>query len=153
MTPSDCYYFGCWNEPGHFLHRPNGIREYGNRIEWFGPGRNHLDSTLAPRHIEGRIGYAAMFLTASREGFRYRSQECPQGQFLRHYLDTGYTAIAWWDRCQGDGRGACNSVFLLQGQKSSEEMVEALRRNFPHVVENLRKAGVELVEVFAVVQR
>jgi hypothetical protein len=62
-------------------------------------------------------------------------------------LDTGYTAISWWDRNQGDTRGACNSTVLLEGTHTADEMVAALREHFPHVAANLAKAGIELVEV------
>jgi hypothetical protein len=82
-----------------------------------------------------------------RQLIGYDSGELPQGQFLRHDLDTGFTAIQWWDRCQGDDRGACNSTILLEGKHASAEMLAALADHFPHVLENLRKAGVELVEV------
>jgi hypothetical protein len=75
------------------------------------------------------------------------SGECPQGQFLRHVLPNGFTAIQWWDRCQGDGRGACNSTVLLEGTHTTPEMLEALYAHFPHVAENLKRAGVQLVEV------
>lgn len=69
------------------------------------------------------------------------------GQSLLHHLDTGFTAIQWWDRCQGDTRGACNSTVLLEGKHTAEEMLAALREHFPHVLANLEKAGVKLVEV------
>ena len=74
------------------------------------------------------------------------SDECRQGMFLRHVLPNGFTAIQWWDRNQGDSRGACNSTVLLEGTHTTEEMLAALGQHFPHVLENLRKAGVELVE-------
>jgi hypothetical protein len=75
------------------------------------------------------------------------SGECPQGQFLLHHGVHGYTLIQWWDRCQGDTRGACNSSILLEGDHTSEEMLAALREHFPHVLANLERAGVALVEV------
>jgi hypothetical protein len=77
----------------------------------------------------------------------YDSSEYPQGQFLVHHLDSGYTAMAWWDRCQGDTRGACNSTILLEGRHTAEEMLAALQKHFPHVLANLEKHGVKLVEV------
>lgn len=83
-----------------------------------------------------------------RDWERYNASECPQGQFLRHTFH-GYTLLQWWDRCQGDKRGACNSTVLLEGEHSTEEMLAALKEHFPHVLANLEKAGVQLVEVFA----
>jgi hypothetical protein len=77
----------------------------------------------------------------------YDSAEYPQGEFLRHFLDTGMTAIQWWDRTQGDSRGACNSTILLDGRYTADEMIAALMKHFPHVAVNLANAGVALVEV------
>ncbi len=82
-----------------------------------------------------------------RQRITYDSTEFPQGQFLLHYLDTGYTAIQWWDRCQGDTRGACNSTVLLEGRHTAHEMLAALVKHLPHVLDNLTKAGIALVEV------
>jgi hypothetical protein len=151
-----CFFFGCWNQPGHFLVRAGQRRlsDEDHRLEYYGD-RRHLDSTLAPRRMAakyGRRGGEIVWTGSVRtreEGVRigYDSEECPQGQFLRHYLDTGFTAISWWDRCQGDKRGACNSTVLLEGEHTSEEMLAALATHFPHVLENLKRAGVELVEV------
>ncbi len=83
-----------------------------------------------------------------RDQDRYNATECPQGQFLRHRFGK-WTLIQWWDRCQGDKRGACNSTLLLEGEHTTEGMIAALKEHFPHVLENLEKAGVELVEVHA----
>lgn len=151
----NCFYFGCWNSAGHYLHLPGGHaprhlardRRGGYAIEWV--GNSHLDSGLAPQKTRelGIVFHAQS--AAAEESIRRSGQECPQGQFLRHVLDNGYTAIAWWDRCQGDARGACNSVVLLEGEHDSATMLAALAEHFPHVLANLKRAGVELVEVFA----
>lgn len=77
----------------------------------------------------------------------YRSEEYPQGRFLIHYLDNGYTAMQWWDRNQGDTRPNCNSTILLKGTHTVEVMLAALHEYFPTVEENLIKASVELVHV------
>jgi hypothetical protein len=119
-------------------------------LETFGGG-GHLDGGLAPkfRPRDGGIGFAAELSDESERSRAYYSwQELPQGQFLRHYLTNGLTAISWWDRCQGDERGGCNSTILLEGEHTSEEMLEALERHFPRVLDNLNGKGIELVEVF-----
>lgn len=156
-----CLFFGCWNEPGHFLVAAGKRRlaEVDAGLEYYDTGghRHHLDSTLAPRKMAARYGRPGGALVwsgsaANRDDAQritYDSEEYPQGQFLRHYLSSGFTAIQWWDRCQGDKRGACNSTILLQGDHTSEEMLAALAEHFPHVLENLKRAGVELVEVIA----
>ncbi len=147
-----CLFFGCWNGPGHFVFDTNGqnARPYGIG-EYYGD-RIHLDGTLAPRKSrrDGLLCWAGQGETPDRRNsITYNSDEHPQGQFLRHVLDSGFTAIQWWDRQQGDSRGACNSTLLLEGAHSTEEMLAALHLHFPHVVANLTKGGVALVEVVA----
>jgi len=93
----------------------------------------------------GNLCWGAQF----PRGEYVRADEYPQGQFLRHELDNGFTVLQWWDRCQGDSRGACNSTILLEGKHTTEELLAALAEHFPHVLENLKRAGVELVEVSA----
>ncbi len=158
-----CFFFGCWNVAGHYLWWPSGqfvrdrAREYlpilheeDTRQMHLSP-RVHLDGSLAPKRYE-KLHEPGISCYAKRPDKRhfYNGEECPQGQFLRHvldYEDGRYTAISWWDRCQGDTRGACNSTLLLEGAHTSEEMLAALAEHFPHVVNNLWRAGVNLVEV------
>ena len=136
-----CYYFGCWGRAGHYLHDPSGHTQHRAGLEFYesGDGRlQHIDGTLAPRRSSsGKLCWG--------EQERY-SEECPQGEFLIHHLSTGYTAMAWWDRNQGDERGACNSVLLLKGEHSAAEMLAALEQHFPRVLDNLRTADVQLVD-------
>lgn len=83
----------------------------------------------------------------SRQRLDYDSSELPQGRYLLHHLANGFTAIQWWDRCQGDSRMGCNSTILLEGKRDNNEMLAALLKYFPHVAENLTKAGITLTEV------
>lgn len=153
VTKTRCYFFGCWNEAGHYMHAPGGGRDYDHRAQYFGPDRTCCDGTLAPRigarrHNKGDLVWMAQGKTRDeRTRIDYDSAECPQGQFVLHYLDNGYTAISWWDRTQGDTRGACNSTVLLEGQHDAAAMLAALREHFPHVLANLEKAGVALVDI------
>lgn len=145
-----CFYFGCWNQAGHFMFAPGGRSvPWEERREYYGD-RIHLGGTLAPRRMKhsGELCYQGQGKSKEeRDRIFYDGEECPQGEFLLHLLNTGYTAIQWWDRCQGDRRSACNSTILLEGPHSAEEMLAALRENFPHVLDNLMKAGVTLVDV------
>jgi hypothetical protein len=151
-----CYYFGCWDQAGHFLVAPGGRRAARGEhvLEIFGqdkPEPAHLDGGLAPRRhkYSGALCWAGSGAkNEDRRRIEYDSEEYPQGQFLRHVLDSGFTAISWWDRNQGDTRGACNSTILLEGKRDTEEMLEALKTHFPSVLANLDRAGVKLVEVF-----
>lgn len=142
-----CFYFGCWGRAGHFLHAPSGRPVYrSDDLVYYGSPRQHLDGSLAPRKHEhdGRLCWSGQ---VTDEAITYRSEEYPQGRFLLHHLDTGFTAIQWWDRTQGDSRGACNSTILLEGEHTAGEMIAALHEHFPTVAANLKAAGIELVEV------
>lgn len=154
-----CFYFGCWNEPGHYLFGPGGSPvSYAvqDLIVYFTANdeRHHLDGSLAPRKLrwrgehDGQLCWAAQGrVPGSHLEIRNNSNEYPQGHYLRHVLDNGFTAVQWWDRCQGDKRGACNSTILLEGEHTAEEVLEAGRRAFPSVFENLERGGIELVEI------
>jgi hypothetical protein len=147
------YYFGCWNQAGHYLFGPHGSHvpyEEREKIELYADGL-HLESSLAPRRTrDGKIACRARGAsTRDRDMIHNNTAECPQGQCLVHHLPNGFTAMQWWDRCQGDTRGACNSTVLLEGEHDFETMVAALREHFPTVAANLDKAGVELVLVEA----
>ena len=142
------FYFGCWNQPGHYFHAPGGhSSRAGDRLQYYGD-HIHLDGTLTPRILRGVISWQGKDATKElRTRFGYDSEECPQGQYLVHHLTNGYTAVQWWDRNQGDKRGACNSTILLEGEHSAEAVLAAGREHFPHVFENLDRAGVKLVDV------
>jgi hypothetical protein len=145
MTMTDrCLYFGCWNMPGHFLVGPGGRSAVlaGNEASALS---DSLDGVFAPK----RLGNGALVWGTGdpRDWYRRTANECPQGQFLRHRYGK-WSLLQWWDRCQGDKRGACNSTILLEGDHTSAELLAALAEHFPHVLENLKRHGVELVELF-----
>lgn len=144
-----CYFFGCWNSPGHYMHGPCDSRER-HLLEYCDNAHAiHLDGNLATRSGRGvRLQWGAQFRERDQRRATNDGAEYPQGHFLRHDLETGFTAIQWWDRCQGDTRGACNSTILLEGVHTTAEMLSALETNFPHVLANLEKYGVHLVEIF-----
>lgn len=148
-----CFYFGCWNDAGHYLFARGGRDvPYAERkpVETFGDDV-HIDGSLAPRRTrDGKIVWFGQGATRrDRMQIDSRSGECPQGQFLLHHLDNGYTAIQWWDRTQGDTRPGCSGTVLLEGVHAADAMLAALREHFPHVLANLTKSGVALVQVEA----
>ena len=148
-----CYYFGCWREAGHFLWAPGGqsvhYTERG-KIENYGNPRIHIDGTLAPRWINGVVGWQGMPAKDERERRSFEhGQELRDGRYLSHRLDNGYSALAWWDRHQGDNRPGSNCVLLLEGDQNAQQILAAGRIHFALVFENLKKAGIELVEVKA----
>jgi hypothetical protein len=141
---SRCYFFGCWNRPGHFLHDSAGHIDYSNGVF----NEAFLDGGLAPK-----VNPRTDKIDCAREhpkdfhAIFYSWRELPQGKFLRHVLSVGYTAISWWDRCQSDTRPGCSSTFLLEGEHTADEMLAALAEQIPHVMQNLKKTNIELVEV------
>jgi hypothetical protein len=162
MSDLRVYYFGCWQRAGHGLYHVGGSGVHPRDGVPFDPFDNALplDGTLAPRRAErwfrvgvgpgrarGDLCFAGEgWKTPERAEVRSRSVECPQGEFLIHRL-RGYTLMAWWDRTQGDNRGACNSVFLVEGERTAKEMLALWPASFPLQAANLERAGVKLVEV------
>jgi hypothetical protein len=148
-----CFYFGCWNQAGHFMHGPGSYAEK-DAASYYGVHSVHLDGTLAPRKVREGTRTARQLVTRLvwqgmgethevRRRLQHDSEEYPQGQFLLHRLDSGFTAIQWWDRNQGDTRGACNSTILLEGEHEAPAMLAALAKHYPDVL-NLVRAGIEL---------
>jgi energy-coupling factor transporter ATP-binding protein EcfA2 len=60
----------------------------------------------------------------------HAGDELPQGHFLIHNM-SGLTLMAWWDRTHGDKRGACNSVYAVEGDFGADQMLEWWPRHFP----------------------
>jgi hypothetical protein len=149
-TVANCLFFGCHDQPGHFLWSPGWRRAWGHP-RW-GDGWM-FDGGYAPRRSENGKLFHMTAITEQRDQWRAKncSSECPQGQFFLHVPPTFqrpcWTIMSWWDRCQGDKRGACNSTVLMEGEHTAQEMIQALREHFPSVLDNLAKAGVELVPV------
>lgn len=150
-TDSKVYFFGCWNAAGHYLFAPGGrsVRECDPERFVLNGERYHIDGTLAPRRFEhtGELTFLAEHPVDDRWRITSKTKECAQGEFFLHHLDNGFTAISWWDRNQGDKRGACNSTVLLEGEHDVPTMLRTLSQHFPHVVDNLTKAGVRLVDL------
>ena len=147
-----CFFFGCWNDAGHYLFVPGGgsafqvVGKETEHIQHYSKGVWHIDGTLAPRRFQhtGEITWLGEHEKDAYYRIESKSAECPQGQFLLHHLDNGFSAIQWWDRCHGDTRGGCNSTVLLEGVHTSEEMLAALKQHFPHVLENLARGGPDI---------
>lgn len=147
---SGTMYFGVWGQAGHYLFHPGGRLVYGDDrgVVYYGHGgRRHLDGTLAPRARKGSGGLVWTGAFPPDDHVEYYSDEYPQGQYLHHVLDNGYSAIQWWDRCQGDRRGGCNSTVLLLGVHDAQTVEAAARECFPEVIARLRAGGFELVSV------
>lgn len=161
MSLPRAYFFGYWGD-GHLLHHIGGRTVHPRDGVPFNPFDNAfwLDGGLAPKRVTGggarRVGrpVGAVFFALDgrsddeRQRLRHAGAECAMGEFLRHHF-RGHTMLAWWDRTQGDGRGACNTVFIVEGDRSTAEMLDLWPRCFPLQARNLERAGVMLVEVYA----
>lgn len=143
------WWHGCWLSAGHYLFDRNG-RSLDYEKEG-PPGMGYapwLDGSLAPRRYRsGRSwpiaplrddGLVFGRMAKSDDGLYHRimnaSDEAPQGDFLLHAI-AGCTIAAWWDRTQGDTRGACNSCLIVENQ---------CPQLFPRQADRLAAAGVEL---------
>ena len=141
------WWHGCWGEPGHFLFSRSGrsVRyEDAPPCAWHGWW---LDSGWAPRRRgDGRVTFACSGANdQEKRDISYRTEECDQGEFLVHRVLNGqYTIMAWWDRTQGDSRGACNSCYIVQGVPSVDDLLAWFPKHFPMQAKRLADAGVTL---------
>ncbi len=149
-TKQECLFFGYRANNGHVL-QVDGSCYIGNH-PMFGRGAT-LDGQYAPRrHESGRIVFMASYLEErARWLAEYKSSKCAEGEYLLHVHPEMqrpcWTMMSWWDTCQGDRRPGGNSTILLEGEHTAEEMIQALRDNFPLVLANLERSGVQLIPV------
>jgi hypothetical protein len=107
-------YFGCWSEPGHYLHRSDGMRFYGEQSS--SPfSAAQLDGVFAPRGVNGRDDVAT----------------------LTHVH--GWTVLAMWDYSV-DKRPGSNAAFLIPGTHVEAEVWRQAAAVFPSVVARLKAA-------------
>lgn len=85
-------YFGCWDEPGHFLHDERGLSVYfpSTYVVGFPWSDSLMDGGLL---ANGKIA------------------DLPDGRVRWTCARRQWFAFYWWDR-SGDSRGASNSGFL-----------------------------------------
>jgi hypothetical protein len=102
------YYFGCWQEAGHYLRTPDGrTGEYALPHDF--PFRVHtLDGGFLPPKLPETEGRATLF----------------------HI--NGWTVMTFWDRSV-DKRGACNSSFVFRGKLTFAEACALAADKFPSV--------------------
>jgi hypothetical protein len=109
-------YFGCWDRPGHYLHRPGGATVWATRdvpgLSW---SETLMDGGLLKNGQRPDICDGKVFSTCGGLAF--------------------WWAFFWWDR-SGDRRQASNSGFYVRGF-GHDERAEAFAyacEQFPHVV-------------------
>lgn len=98
-------YFGCKNEAGHYCWDETGKRLFRHENLFL---LNH-DTKLAPQNDK----------TESRA-------------ILHHYPD--FTVLAYWDY-KVDSRPGSNSMFLTNGKKSPQEIIDEIKTSFPDIWE------------------
>ncbi len=124
-----CYFFGVWNDCGHFW-RP--AARYPQDQSPYQPtgcpwGDRHVDAILC-RRLPPKDPWG------SRQETEHEQVE---GLARLHHKD-GWTALAYWDRSGPDKRMGCNSNFVAEGTFTFEQMMEMARYHFPHVIERTK---------------
>lgn len=123
MPDPKMFYFGPWDQAGHYLYYEDGrsVRhEVEKLLPWGHVGQEiGIDGVLQPGCAKDRWGH-----------WRHRDSPQIEGEALIHHLN-GWTALSFWDRSV-DKRGACNSNYFAEGTFTFEEMVEMASRRFAY---------------------
>lgn len=118
------YYFGCVEQPGHYLWTPgprfaSRFAEPEDTTPW---GRTP-DAILAPHPNP------ACRMVVEHYGCRCQQVE---GIAQLHHKD-GWTALGFWDRSV-DSRSLCNSNFIFEGTHDFTAMIELATKHFPSIM-------------------
>lgn len=97
------YYFGPWDQAGHYL--------FTERLESIWPAKI---GPWRPGFLDG--------------GLQINDKTQPEGVALLHHLE-GWSALAFWDRTV-DTRMACCSVYLADAILTFEEIVALAKEKF-----------------------
>lgn len=133
-------------KPGGRSARDPAVDPFSMPIDGgFAPRRARVDTITAAEiaRIDGICWRAEGFDDHERRRIERDSEECPQGEYLLHRWH-GFTLLAWWDRTQGDRRPNCSTTLLVEGEHDASAMLAELAARFPAVLDNLRRAGVDL---------
>ena len=115
----DVLYFGCESKwrIGHFLFLP-GLTSAHRYEDELPESLRVPDGTFAPHKSGCRKSYCGC-------------GSGPEGKATIQIIG-GWTVVAFWDR-SADGRGASNSVFMVRGEHTFEQVVSRTREAFPTV--------------------
>jgi len=116
------FYFGPWDEAGHYFFDERGSYQSTDSIPRFPfdheAGKVYVDGALQPGCPDS--------------GDRLCRQTRPEieGEAALHHIQ-GWTALCFWDRSV-DERGACNSNYFAEGTFTFDQMVEMAKTRFAH---------------------
>lgn len=126
----ECYYFGCWDRVGHFLFAADG-----RRIHCFaGVG-------ILPCGLPKDFPVRAETLDGGLLGY----EEQVEGRTVVTHI-RGWTILSFWDRSV-DERPGCNSNFVMRGNLSFADALDAARTTFPKVIRRFAFPIVEWNEI------
>lgn len=101
----ECWYFGCIDEPGHYLFAPDGSRSLKHPLGIW----TEFDCAFAPGGwLRDRLGVWQRTATG------------------------GWTVIACWDRSV-DSRRSSNAAFIVEGKHTLAAALEAAKATWPVV--------------------
>lgn len=127
----EAYFFGCWEQSGHFWRSaPPKNLQYPEIEKRLGPDIHvRIDTGFCPGVMKG-------------EQYK-RSRDEVEGEAALHRVN-GWTILSWWDRSV-DKRGACNSNVVVLGEHNYATMLEVVRAQFPSLFAR-RASDIVLVE-------
>lgn len=107
------YYFGCLNEPGHYLYSGNAKQRESDLPSDFPVSVNALDGGLLPPRL-------------------------PQVEGRAELIHSGdWTIISFWNRSV-DSRNGSSSTFIIPGSVNFFTAVEIAKKDYPCVWQKIR---------------
>lgn len=107
------FYFGCWDDTGHYLWTPQGDRQSKRTLQYDQPWGFALDGGIQPK-----------------EGIYCRGKGIPHNAVLCH--NDGWTALTFHDNTV-DTRPGSVSVFLVQAVIDDKAIRDLAREHFPKI--------------------
>lgn len=109
-------YFGCWNEPGHYLKMPGNRKPYSDEQKKL-PSPGHLDGSILFLPRPEKVGVGA----------------------ITYLPGPNLTVLAWWGS-PFDRRGAVNSAVIVSGHvRSLDAIWGSFEKHFPELAGRLRR--------------
>jgi hypothetical protein len=114
------FYFGPWDESGHFFFTEQGRCIWEDDIPGFPFG--HYGKKVP---VDGRLQPGC---PDPDDRLKRRTRPEVEGEALLHHIK-GWTALCFWDRSV-DKRGACNSNYFAEGTFTFEQMCAMAKERF-----------------------